>query len=154
MVWAAPAAARMAARYRDVNGLCGADVISGDQIMLRVGAITGLRIAHPLADLVRAEVVQRGLRTPTIKYSRGGNLMFLATAPSGETGLDNELFRNFAVRMSCGAMIALPGPTSGVRTWLDAPEEKLRIDFDTLARITIEVASTRSDRRKRTLSTA
>ncbi len=147
MVSAAPTAAGIAARYRKINGLQGVEVTDGDRIMLRVGAVTGLRIARPLADHVRTALEKRRQRTPTIEYSRGANLMFLVNAPVGETHWDNRLFRYVAVRMGCGAMIALPGP--GSSAWLVPPEGDRRIDFDALAHITIETATTKP-RRDRT----
>ncbi len=113
---APPTAAGIAARYRKINGLHGAEVTDGDRILLRVGAVTGLRIARPLADHIRAALAKQRQPTPTIEYTRGANVMFLVNPPADETYWD-ALFKYAAVRMSRGAAIALPGP--GGLAWLE-----------------------------------
>ncbi|WP_433635538.1 hypothetical protein [Nocardia sp. CA-120079] len=143
MLSAAPTAAEMADRYRKINGLYSTEATADDKIVLRVGAVTGIRILQSLADPVRAELARQSLRTPTITYPRTRAVMFLVNATPGENGWDNTFFRYSVARTKDGATIALPGPGDTVRTWLDAPQDHWRVDFDTLAHITNEAASTR-----------
>ncbi|MEU7765018.1 hypothetical protein AB0B25_07835 [Nocardia sp. NPDC049190] len=133
----------LAARYQEINGMGSVEVAFGDdRIILRAGAVAGIRILRPLADLVREELRRRDLRTPTIEHVRTGSLMFITNAAPPKTPWDNALFKHFAARTVIGSLIALPGPGDELRNWLDASDGTLRVDFDDLARITIEATAT------------
>ncbi|WP_433204898.1 hypothetical protein ACQP1G_16930 [Nocardia sp. CA-107356] len=130
------------ARYRRENSF-DTTVDIHDHIILKAGAVDGIRMPQKLGDLVRAELHRRQLPTPIIVNTATEYRMFLTQGAGPDNrpiALFAKLFRCQAIGTVPGALVMLPCPADQVRFWLDQPEGMRRPPFDTVVEITLHAA--------------
>ncbi|MEU6562594.1 hypothetical protein [Nocardia nova] len=144
-------AAVRCARYVEENHFLGAEVNSFRRIVLRAGpvrradGVDTIQVPRPLGDQVQADLLSRGLATPTIENRGTGNLIFLTrSARPGDSRsihISSKLFSLQAISTVKGSIVTLPGPRDRHRLlWLEEPVGPDRPDFETVVDIVLEAA--------------
>lgn len=137
-------AAARCARYITENRFIGAEVDEHQQIILRAGPVDTIQMPRPLGERVRAELLHRGLATPTIENRATGFLTFVTQpARMGDprpVRILSQLFKYQAIRTVQGSLVTLPGPDDERRHWVEEPIGEERPDFDTVVSIVLDAA--------------